>query len=110
MNTTERKLLERCKPWLSGTGNEIAALIKDIEACLAKPVQEPVAAEMTWEDFAKIAYEAAAMLRKDRLISNGRTNEVEHSPLEFYELSHDGRDLWVHGCAVALAAYKKLNP
>jgi hypothetical protein len=74
-----------------------------------KPVQEPASDEMTWEDFAKIAYEAAAVHRKDRLISNGRTNEAEQLPIEFYELGHDGRDSWIHGCAVALAAYKKLT-
>jgi hypothetical protein len=78
--------------------------INDIKDALTKPVQEPH--EMTWEEFAKIAFESASEFRRDRLIADKRMDEAEELNCEFYNLDSDKIESWTHGCAVALAAYK----
>jgi len=106
---TATQLLERCSQVLhkiifDGTPEQ-DQLHNDIRAYLAK--QQSVEIEpMTWQDFAKIAYEASAEYRKQELATNGSLYESESLCCEFFDLSHGKRDAWIHGCAVALAQYK----
>ena len=80
------------------------AALADVDAEIAK-LKKPFA-DMTWEEFAKISYEAATQHHNDRVTHDG----FKISTVEFYELSRDKIEAWTHGCAVALAAYKKLTP
>ena len=86
---------------------DIEAEIKLLKAAIAEQAkpQEPFA-DMTWEEFAKISYEAATQHHNDRVTHDG----FKIAMTEFYELSGDKIEAWTHGCAVALAAYKNLAP
>jgi hypothetical protein len=133
MNTETRKLLERCKLALQigieankqlKTGKQVqsgeniladatymARALEEIYAALAQPAPpEPLteSPEITWEEFARVAYDGCAAFRRDRLISDNKIEESALLVCEFYELSTERREAWTHGCAVALAAYKKL--